>query len=98
MHMKRFFTILAFMLGCGSRTGLDLTNDQVGPGSGSGESGDETPFRSLANGPVDASVPGEFTGRCPPSLPYCVAVPGAAIFGCCATPQGEADGCLAPNP
>ena len=97
--MRRLLLMLTFMLGCGSRTGPDLSDDRAGgaaPGSGSGQSGSETPLCSLGEGPVDASVPGDWTGQCPASEPYCVPVPGMAIFGCCPTPQGEPEGCVAP--
>jgi hypothetical protein len=103
--MKRVLVVLILAgTGCGARTGLDAGRDQAGidsgasSGSSSGQSSDQAPFCSVDDGPVDASVPGNYTGRCPPSLRYCVIVPGTPLYGCCPSPQGVSEGCLAPEP
>ena len=104
--MKRVLVALtlAGALGCGARTGLATSRDQGGvdsgasSGSSSEQSSSQAPFCSVDDGPVYASVPGNFTGRCSASLPYCVIVPGTPLYGCCPTPQGVPEGCLAPEP
>ena len=94
-----FLSTLALTLAsaCGARTELyPVTNDGDSLAEGDAGTGmPPPPYCSIEDGPVYTKTQ-PFTGPCPPSMPYCVLVPGMALFGCCPTPQGQPEGCLAP--
>jgi hypothetical protein len=80
---------------CGARTSLDVSGQ---PESDGGPDAMTGALCSLGRGPVDASAPGDFTGRCPPAFPYCVIPPMFAAYACCPSPHPSKDDCFAPKP